>query len=58
MAKQNLNEHSQKILQIAEKHGVEQNFFVITAFKWYQVQLEILNDLEKVIKDDGMIVSK
>jgi len=58
MTKQNLNEQAQKILQIAEKHGVEQNFFFITTFKRYQVQLGILNDLEKVIKDEGMTVTK
>ncbi len=53
-----LNEQAQEILRIAEKHGVEQNFFFLTTFKRYQVQLQILNDLEKTIKQDGILVTK
>jgi len=54
----NLNEQAQEILKIAEKHGVESNFFFITTFKRYQVQLSILNDLENVIKEEGTTVTK
>ena len=54
----NLNEQAQEILKIAEKHGVESNFFFITTFKRYQVQLSILNDLERVIQTEGMTVTK
>ena len=53
-----LNQQAQEILKIAEKHGVEQNFFFITTFKRYQVQINILNDLEKTIKQDGTLVTK
>ena len=53
-----LNEQAQEILRIAEQHGVEQNFFFLTTFKRYQVQLQILNDLEKTIKEDGTLVTK
>ena len=53
-----LNKQAQEILKIAEKHGVEQNFFFITTFKRYQVQINILNDLEKTIKQDGTLVTK
>ena len=56
--KKNLNEQAQEILRIAEKHGVEQNFFFITTFKRYQVQIGILNDLEKTIREDGILVTK
>ncbi len=56
--KLNLNEQAQEILKIAEKHGVEQNFFFITTFKRYQVQLKILNELEKAINDGGVLVTK
>ena len=52
------NQQAQEILKIAEKHGVEQNFFFITTFKRYQVQINILNDLEKTIKADGTLVTK
>lgn len=53
-----LNEQAQEILRIAEEHGVEQNFFFITTFKRYQVQINILNELEKKINDDGALVTK
>lgn len=58
MSKVNLNEQAQEILRISEQHGVEQNFFFITTFKRYQVQIGILNDLEKTIKDEGTLVTK
>ena len=53
-----LNEQAKEILRIAEEHGVEQNFFFITTFKRYQVQISILNELEKKINDDGALVTK
>lgn len=37
---------------------MEQNFFFLTTFKRYQVQLGILNDLEKTIKEEGILVTK
>lgn len=58
MNKMSLNEQAQEILRIAEQHGVEQNFFFLTTFKRYQVQLQILGDLEKTIKEDGTLVTK
>ncbi len=58
MKKISLNEQAQKVLEIAEKHGVEQNFFFLTTFKRYQVQIGILNDLEKTIRKDGTLVTK
>ena len=53
-----LSEQAQEILRIASQHGVEQNFFFLTTFKRYQVQIKILFDLEKVIKDEGNTVTK
>lgn len=53
-----LNEQAQEILRIASEHGVEQNFFFITTFKRYQVQIQILDDLEKTIKSEGNTVTK
>lgn len=58
MAKTSLNEQAQEILRIAEESGVQSNFFFLTTFKRYQVQLKILSDLEKTIKEEGMTVSK
>jgi len=53
-----LNEQAKEILRIAEKYGVEQNFFFLTTFKRYQIQISILTDLEKKIKEDGTLVTK
>lgn len=59
MAKKiSLQEQAEEIIRIAEESGVQSNFFFITTFKRYQVQLNILNELEKAMKDDGMLVSK
>ena len=56
--KMTLNEQAKEILRIAEEHGVEQNFFFITTFKRYQVQISILNELEKKINEEGTLVTK
>lgn len=53
-----LNEQAQEILKIAEENGVQSNFFFVTTFKRYQVQMNILNELEKTMKDEGMLVRK
>lgn len=58
MAKVDLNEQAREILKIAEDAGVQSNFFFVTTFKRYQVQLNILNELEKSLKADGMQVTK
>lgn len=58
MAKIDLNEQARDIIKLAEEAGVQSNFFFVTTFKRYQVQLNILNDLERVIKEDGMTVTK
>lgn len=57
MAK-SLNEQAQEILRIAEENGVQSNFFFTTTFKRYLTQINMLNELEKVMKDEGMLVSK
>ena len=54
----NLNQQAQEIIKIAEESGVQSNFFFITTFKRYQVQLNILNELEKTMKDEGILVTK
>ncbi len=53
-----LSEQAQEIIKIAEASGVQTNFFFITTFKRYQVQINILNELEKKIKEDGALVTK
>ena len=58
MAKMSLSEQAQEIIRIAEESGVQSNFFFITTFKRYQDQLNMLTELEKKMKDDGMLVTK
>ena len=58
MAKLTLNQQAQEIVRIAEESGVQSNFFFLTTFKRYQVQLSILSELEKSLRDDGMQVEK
>lgn len=58
MARLSLNEQAQEIIRIAEESGVQSNFFFITTFKRYQVQLNILTELEKTIKKEGALVTK
>ena len=58
MTKEKLQKQAKEILEIAQKYGVEQNFLFITTFQRYQVQLGILEDLEKTIQEDGALVTK
>lgn len=58
MAKKTLNQQAEEILKIAEASGVESNFFFVTTFKRYQTQLKILNELEKSMNEDGVLVTK
>lgn len=58
MAKVDLNKQANEILRIAEESGAQSNFFFVTTFKRYQVQLSILNDLEKSLEEHGMQVTK
>ena len=43
---------------MAEKYGTEQNFFFLTTFKRYEVQIKVLEELEKTIEKEGMLISK
>ena len=56
--KMSLTEQAQEILRIAEESGVQSNYFFITTFKRYQMQLVILYELEKSLKEEGMSVKK
>ena len=58
MAKMTLQEQANKILAQAEERGVSSNFFFVTTFKRYQVQMKILSDLEKAIAEYGATVTK
>lgn len=58
MAKKSLQEQAELILEHAESRGVSSNFFFVTTFKRYQVQMKILVELEKSIAEHGMTVTK
>ena len=53
-----LNAQAKEIMRIAEESGAQSNFFFLTTFKRYQVQLQILNELEATMKEDGVLVTK
>lgn len=57
-SKRTLQEQANEILEQAEKRGVSSNFFFVTTFKRYQVQMKILADLEAAIKEYGATVTK
>ena len=56
--KKSLDEQAHEIMKMAEETGVQTNFFFVTAFKRYQVQLSNLGELEKAIKETGTLVTK
>ena len=56
--KLSLQEQAEKVLADAEERGVESNFFFVTTFKRYQVQMRLLSELERAINEDGMTVEK
>lgn len=56
--KKTLQEQANEILERAEERGVSSNFFFVTTFKRYQVQMRILADLEKAIAEHGATVTK
>lgn len=58
MEKKSLDEQAVEILKIAEETGVQTNFFFVTTFKRYRVQLSNLGELEKAIKETGTLVTK
>lgn len=56
--KLSLQEQVNEILEKAEKKGVQANFFFVTTFKRYQVQMNILTSLEQEIANSGATVTK
>lgn len=58
MAKLTLQQQADKILDQAQKRGVSSNFFFVTTFKRYQVQMKVLSDLEEAIDQYGATVTK
>lgn len=53
-----MREDVAQILAEAEKKGINTNYFFKTTFKRYQVQMMLLDSLEKEIRDSGVVVEK
>ena len=58
MAKMTLKEQADAIKRMAEESGLESNYFFITTFERYEVQLSILKDLKERMDKDGALVTK
>lgn len=53
-----LEEQAERLLEEAEDKGLANNFFFRTTFKRYQVQMDILDGLEKEIAENGATMVK
>lgn len=53
-----LQQQADEIVRRAQEKGVSTNFFFVTTFKRYQVQMKIMSDLEETIKEEGATVTK
>lgn len=58
MDKKKLQKQADEILKLAEENGVSNNYLFVTTFERYQVQLNILEELEQTIKEQGVLTSK
>ena len=58
MSKSSLKKQAKEILKEAQEKGIQQNFFFVTTFQRYQVQIKILDDLEKALNENGTLVTK
>lgn len=56
--KMTIAEQAEHVLKNAQDKGVDTNFFFVTTFKRYQVQMKILTELEDVINNEGSMVTK
>lgn len=58
MTKRELKAQAKEIIAKAKESGVQNNYFFVTTFERYQVQLDILDKLKASIEKDGMLVNK
>lgn len=56
--KKSLQDRVVEILDQAEQTGAKSNFFFVTTFKRYQVQMKTLTDLERAISEYGPTITK
>ena len=50
--KKALDEKAKEIMKTAEEKGVQSNFFFITTFQRYLIQIDVLSKLEEMIKNN------
>ena len=53
-----LNKAAAELIRMAEEGGVEQNFFFVTTFNRYKVQLNTLTRLQKEIDGGELLIEK
>ena len=58
MKKLTLEEQASRIMEQAEARGLTNNYFFVTTFQRYQMQIEILDKLEEAIREHGATVTK
>ena len=58
MNEKKLRKQAREILRQAGQRGGSNNFFFTTTFERYRVQMQIMSQLEKDIKEHGMTVTK
>lgn len=56
--KKELEKKAQEIMKAAEEKGVQSNFFFTTTFQRYLTQINILQELEKMISEEEILVTK
>lgn len=56
--KKALDEKAKEIMKAAEEKGVQSNFFFITTFQRYLIQIDVLSKLEEMIKKEDTLVTK
>ena len=58
MGKMTLQEQAAAIKKAAEEKGLESNYFFITTFERYEIQLGVLDKLKETIKREPTLVEK
>ena len=53
-----MEEQAKEILEKAQEMGIEHSFMFVTTFERYQEHITHLEELQKAIEDEGMIVTK
>ena len=56
--KDQLKKQAEEILEKAKEMGIEHSFMFATTFERYQEHIVHLEELQKAIEDEGMIVTK